>query len=218
MSRTRLKSGLAHFAVLAMFPVGSCIALDDIPKIDSQLGEPPKGWIHSHGTDFLAKQVECVTCHGSYREAVNAGGISNRSCFSCHSNGVTHGSDYRERINHGRNGAQINPKSIPASLGPTPMAGIASCKKCHGDEYRGRGMAVSCMSCHRKAPHPDGPWTGADRVGYQVSSHYQTHVDNAAACAQCHARGQNSTRKPAAEPTTDAIGCYNNSLCHAYDI
>jgi hypothetical protein len=202
-----------------MFSVGCSSALDGAPAFDAQLGQHPVEWAKSHGSDFLTKPVECVTCHGSYREAADVGGVSKVSCFTCHPDGVTHGSGYAERVQHGRNGAQINPKSIPATLGPAPMAGFASCKKCHGDDYRGHGLADSCMKCHRKAPHPDRPWTGADRLGFQVSSHWQTHVDNAGACYQCHKGGENSTRKPASQPAVGvAPGCYNNTLCHAYDI
>jgi hypothetical protein len=223
MSRTKLICGFALLAAFAMFVVGCSSALDGAPKIDAMLGEHPADWMASHGSDFLAKPAECVTCHGSYREAANAGGISRLSCFSCHPGGVTHESGYAERIAHGRGGAQINPDQTSASPDPTPdptpMAGFASCKKCHGDDYRGHGMAVSCMGCHKRAPHPNRPWTGVDRDWIRVPSHYQTHEGNAAACAQCHAGGANSSRPPAGPPAPGALpGCYNNTLCHAYDI
>jgi hypothetical protein len=223
MSRTKLMYGLALLAALTMLSVACSSALDGAPVFDAQLGQHPAGWTGGHGSDFLAKPDGCVTCHGSYEKAAEAGGISKTSCFACHPGGVTHESGYADRARHGRHGAQINPKSIPASLGPTPMAGFASCKKCHGDDYSGRGLAVSCMKCHRKAPHPGRPWTGADRIGIegllQVSSHYQTHVDNIAVCYECHRDGQNSRRVPTSEPAPGALpGCYNNTLCHAYDI
>ena len=217
MSRTKLMFGFALLAALAMFSFGCSSAVDDAPKFDAQTGEHPKGWIHGHGSDFLVKPDECVTCHGSYREAANAGGISKVSCFSCHRNGVTHESGFADRLKHGRGAAQRDPEHG----GPTPMVGFLSCKKCHGDDYRGRGMAKSCIGCHfnENAPHPKSPWTGSGWTDFQVATHAQTREGNAAACYECHANGKNSTRKPAAPPATGATpGCYNNTLCHAYDM
>jgi hypothetical protein len=219
MNIAKSMCGFTLLAALAVLSVGCSSALDGAPRFDAQLGQHPAEWNSGHGSEFLVNPAECVTCHGSYRAAADAGGISRVSCFSCHPGGAGHESDYGERVRHGRNGAQINPKSIPASLGAAPMAGLASCKKCHGDDYTGRGLAVSCMKCHRKAPHPDAPWTGSDQVDQKVSSHYQTHVDNAPACYQCHRGGENSTRKPASQPIDGAApGCYNNTLCHDYDL
>jgi len=208
MNRAKLISGFAVPAAFVITLISCASGLDSAPKVDSLLGTHPNDWAKSHGSDFLKNTSGCNTCHGSVTDRASSGGISKVSCFNCHHNGVSHTSGFASASGHGRNAAQLVPSS-----GLTPMAGFASCKKCHGDDYSGYGDAVSCMACHTKAPHPDAPWTGKN---IDVVSHTFTAVENMSACAQCHTGGANSTLKPStAPPPGTPAGCFNNTLCHS---
>ena len=211
---TRSALMLCSTAILAAFVAlvaGCSDDREDAPRFSGQLGRHPAGYVNEHWADFLSKPKQCGDCHGSTTDRELAGGISKVSCFSCHVDGVHHTEGFADGARHGRNAAQIAPSDEPISL-----AGLASCKKCHGDDYRGKGIAVTCMACHTKAPHPNRPWTGRSAA---VASHHMTVEGNAPACAQCHASGANSTRAPLAPPDPGAQpGCYNNTLCHARDI
>jgi len=205
------KGGLAAFVALvfsaAFLVVGCSSAVDGVPKFDGQLGEHPEGYINDHWSDFLTKPDQCETCHGSAINSELANGISGVSCFSCHVEGVSHVPGYAAPSMHGRNGAQKAPGDNPAVI-----AGFASCTRCHGEDYSGVGIAVSCMKCHTRAPHPNAPWTGRDG---SVVSHHMTADDNMQACAQCHAGGENSSLKPPSPAPPDARpSCFNNTLCH----
>ncbi|MDR1841357.1 MAG: hypothetical protein LBQ86_05470 [Holophagales bacterium] len=209
MGGLAMSAAITAFAALlfsaALLVTGCSSGVDDAPKFDGQLGEHPQGYINDHWSDFLTKPNQCETCHGSAISSELAGGVSGKSCFSCHVNGVSHTPGYDDSFRHGRNSAQSAPGDNPAVI-----AGFASCQRCHGEDYRGVGIAVSCMSCHTRAPHPNRPWTGRD------VSHRMTAEVNMPACAKCHTRGENSSRKPALpppEPNTRPT-CYNGALCH----
>jgi hypothetical protein len=93
---------------------------------------------------------------------------------------------------------------------PSSTEGLAHCKVCHGNDYKGIEPSPSCFPCHRvNAPHPPKPW----RTG--KFSHASTDPGNAATCADCHTAGLNSDRKPnPAAPAGTSPGCFNNTLCH----
>jgi cytochrome c553 len=211
MNRAKLMSGFALLVAFVIFLVGCSSGLDDAPKVDNLLGSHPTEWVRAHWLDSAKnKSIQCEPCHGSITDRALAGGISKVSCFSCHTYGVRHTVGFVNASRHGRNAAQ-------EALGvePTSMFGFASCQRCHGDDYRG-GEAVSCMSCHNRAPHPNRPWTGSNPA---VVTHAMTADGNAPACARCHTDGANSTLVPDAPPVPGAPpGCFNNTLCHAQNV
>lgn len=176
-------------------------------------GEHPATWIGTHWAEYVKTPDQCGTCHGSTSNAALAGGIAKVSCFSCHTNGVNHPAGWADPGQHGRLGAQLAPVADVAGV-PPAMAGFAHCAKCHGSTYD-NGLAVSCKSCHLKAPHPDKPWLGA--LG--LPNHTQTDIGNAPECAKCHLAGANSTMKPLTTPPAGtAPGCFNETLCHGTNV
>jgi hypothetical protein len=94
--------------------------------------------------------------------------------------------------------------------------GFPSCQICHGANFAGGSVNVSCFTCHGvSAPHAPKPWRGSAGSVY-------THTDtveagNASVCVLCHFPG--STNNPANHPATPAPagtapGCFNSTLCH----
>ena len=134
------------------------------------------------------------------------------SCFDCHT-AVDHPGTWADPLQHGRQGAQL-----AVNTDPKVMAGLAHCQRCHGSDYTGGISKVSCKSCHTKAPHPAKPWVSTTLT---KSTHVETDVSNAVACAACHTAGANSDMKPKITPTDPlgtSPGCFNNTLCHGTNI
>jgi hypothetical protein len=204
--------------------VGSCFALalallawgcagtaGKATPLNPVTGQHPANWLQVHYSSYIATPDQCRSCHGSTSDPAQAGGISKVSCFGCHTAGVDHPANWADHMQHGRNGAQLAPVVTVDPAVPV-MAGMAHCTKCHGADYKG-GIALSCYTCHTTAPHPATPWT--DKTNLANSSHTQTDLNNAAACAQCHTAGANSILKPSTTPAAGtAPGCFNNTLCH----
>lgn len=176
-------------------------------------GEHPSGWIQGHYAEYVKSPDQCRSCHGSTSDPAQAGGISKVSCFSCHANGgVNHPAGWSNASQHGRLGAQAVP-AVTQEINEVVNngSGFAYCTKCHGPNYTD-GIAVSCKSCHTKAPHPDKPWRGPT---FASPSHVNTNGGNAPECAKCHTNGANSSLKPVtAAAAGTAPGCFNNTLCH----
>lgn len=190
------------FAAVLLLLLGGCTSGNDKAPQFNATGEHPAGWVQNHWAEFIKNPGQCQTCHGSTSDPQAAGGVAKVSCFSCHKDGVSHTAGWSAGSKHGRLGAQA---------APTPYAGFAYCAKCHGSNYN-NGIAVSCMSCHTKSPHPDKPWRGAS---LQDPGHANTHAGNAAECAKCHTAGANSGLKPSSTPEPGSLpGCFNNTLCH----
>lgn len=200
----RNASLLAQFvlaAAFALFLGGCTTANTQAPSVSPQ-GKHPADWVNVHWSEFLKNPDQCRTCHGSITDKAAAGGISGVSCFTCHPTGPLHQAGWAAPQKHGRLGAQA---------APAEMAGFAYCAKCHGSTYD-NGLAVSCKSCHTRAPHPSAPWNGATA---DAPSHSRTDAGNAAECAKCHLNGANSTLKPnPPAPAGTVPGCFNNTLCH----
>jgi hypothetical protein len=126
------------------------------------------------------------------------------SCFassfegtSCHGVLVFHGTGWDDPDVHGP----------PTKAAPDGSTGFESCKECHGEDYTGGVMQVSCFTaeCHGvDAPHPPEPWLDSPRT------HIDTDEQNAEVCAECH-----RDESGAGIPLTTAADCFNNTLCHA---
>ncbi len=124
------------------------------------------------------------------------------SCFkgifdgtSCHANGPSgHPVNWDNPDKHG----------AAAKSAPGLHTGFSTCQICHGQDFSGGLVGVSCYTCHGvNAPHPPAPWRGTTR------RHTNTNTQNASVCAICH-RGQSSPPAPPGTPS----GCFNNTLCH----
>jgi hypothetical protein len=193
---------------LAVFLWGCGRANDAAPTIDKN-GKHPTGWAiadtgGSHPDSFIASPAQCRECHGKDL----TGGISKVSCFStsfagiaCHPNGPSgHPVGWAAPDSHGA-------AAKAASVG---VNGLAHCQRCHGADFAGGSVNVSCFTCHGvNAPHSAKPWRSSTRT------HASTDPSNAAVCAQCHTAGANlSAVFRQASYATGTPGCFNNTLCH----
>lgn len=204
---------------LVIFGLAGCSKSNSkAPNIDPRTGKHPAGWAATgggkHAPAFLSVPSSCYECHGKNL----LGGISKVSCFSaarsgitCHANGPgQHPAGWSAASAHG-----AHAKSI--ALGAD---GLTHCQVCHGSDFSGGIVKKTCLNtagCHGagvNAPHAAKPWLS--RLG--ASTHSNTDVTNASACAVCHSGGANSARKPSTPaPIGTAPGCFNNTLCHGVE-
>jgi len=211
MSRVRLMSRGLFAVAFALLAWGCSESNKNAPQFNTTTGQHPAAWMQNHWAEYVKQPDQCRTCHGSTSDPAAAGGISKVSCFTCHAQGVNHPAGWAAPGQHGRLGAQ----AAPNAADPLAMVGFAHCAKCHGDDYVS-GPAISCKSCHTKAPHPDQPWW-TNTLGNPT--HVSTNIGNAPECAKCHTAGENSTMKPLTTPPAGtAPGCFNETLCHGTDI
>ena len=204
MSRTKLMVKTCFAAVVALLFMGCASGNDAAPKV-SAAGKHPTNWLETHWSEFAKDPDQCITCHGSTKDPALAGGVSKVSCFSCHLNGPGHPTGWGAGAQHGRLGAMA---------APTTQTGFASCFKCHGNNLTVGLTAVSCLTCHNKAPHPNTPWTSTTGP-----THYFADQGNVPECFKCHKDGANSSIKPATPADAGTSpGCFNNTMCHSKSI
>ncbi|MBI4913494.1 MAG: hypothetical protein HY823_12205 [Acidobacteria bacterium] len=196
---------IALAAAWTLLTLACASANNQSPRFEPAKGAHPENWKEVHWAEYLKTPEQCRSCHGSTTVKEGAGGVSGVSCFSCHPDGVGHGPNWDQGLQHGRLGAQAV---------PSDSAGMGSCFKCHGAGGSNGTFIPTCVACHTKAPHPNRPWNGATSG---TSNHTFTQIGNATACAQCHLNGANSTKKPGT-PTGTTPGCFNNTLCHGTSI
>jgi len=144
----------------------------------------------THTTTDPANAAVCAQCHARGGAAVEPG------CFNatlCHGPRGVHPAGWEAPGSHGAG----------AKAAPGTYTGFATCASCHGSDFRGNGVGVSCFPCHGvDAPHPASPWRGQ-------YTHTTTNQANAAVCIACH---RNPNPPPGAAP-----GCFNNTLCHPHE-
>ncbi len=217
MSKIKWMAGSCFALALALLAWGCAGKAGPAAPFNATTGEHPADWVQVHYAGYVQNPDQCRSCHGSTTDPAQAGGIAKVSCFGCHVSGtLIHpaAAVWTDHLQHGRNGAQLAPVATNDTTVPV-MAGFAHCQKCHGSTYD-NGIAVSCKSCHTKAPHPNKPWVNASTSN---STHVETDLGNAPACAQCHALGANSDIQPLTPAAAGtAPGCFNNTLCHGQGI
>ena len=210
MSRAKWMTSGCLALVLALLGLACSGGGKAIPFSETT-GHHPANWIEVHYAGYAATPDQCRSCHGSTTDPALAGGIAKVSCFTCHPKGIDHPAGWADPLQHGRQGAQLAPNATDEFA----MAGFARCAKCHGTTFD-NGPAISCRSCHTKAPHPDKPWVSTTLL---KSNHVETASANAPECAKCHTAGANSSLKPlTVPPAGTAPGCFNNTLCHGTSI
>ena len=211
MSKMKWMAGSCFAMALALLAWGCAGKTGSATPVNTSTGQHPANWIQVHYAGYAATPDQCRTCHGSTTDPAQAGGIAKVSCFTCHPMGIDHPANWAEPLQHGRNGAQLAVNAADKFA----MAGFARCAKCHGSTFD-NGPAISCRTCHTKAPHPDKPWVSTTLL---KSNHVQTDISNAPECAKCHTAGANSTMKPLTTPPAGtAPGCFNETLCHGTNI
>jgi hypothetical protein len=211
MSKVKWMAGSCFALALALLAWGCAGKAGSAPAFNTSTGQHPTNWIQVHYAGYAAQPDQCRSCHGSTTDPALAGGIAKVSCFTCHPKGIDHPAGWADPLQHGRKGAQL----APDPTNPFAMAGFARCSKCHGSTFD-NGPAVSCRSCHTKAPHPDKPWMSTTLL---KSTHVENASANAPECAKCHTAGANSHMKPLITPPAGtAPGCFNETLCHGTNI
>lgn len=96
-----------------------------------------------HGTYLQTKNwapITCTPCHGIGYE----GGSSHVSCYGCHKS-YPHADDWFDFT--------VYPP-IHANFIRTSYWDMLQCKLCHGSDYSGGRVGVSCLTCHGE---PNGP-------------------------------------------------------------
>lgn len=207
---------LSHLAaMLLLFALWGCSKGNQGTQTINSAGKHPSGWVEAasggnHPASYLLSPGQCFECHGKDL----TGGIAKVSCFSSDLNGISchpsgpqgHPAGFRLPENHGQR--------AKATAGG--VNGMAFCKNCHGNDFRGAGSTKKdCIGCHQLttpatvAPHSPQPWLGG------TATHTTTDQSNAAVCGQCHTGGANlraQFRSPSYAGGTP--GCFNNTLCH----
>jgi len=217
--RYLLRRVLTPLVLIALFACSK--ANDTASNIDPRTGKHPSGWAVAntggqHTVSFLAVPSSCYECHGKDLQ----GGISKVSCFStsrsginCHAGGPSgHPAGWADPDAHG-----VAAKAVLSGIN-----GMAHCQTCHGADFAGGIAKKSCLNtsgCHGAnvmAAHSPTPWRDVANTG--ARSHASADTSNAAACAVCHANGNNSSRKPSpAAPAGTPPDCFNNTLCHGVE-
>lgn len=207
MSKIKWMAGSCFAMALALLAWGCAGSAGPAAALNTTTGQHPSDWIQVHYAGYAATPDQCRSCHGSTTDPAKAGGIVKVSCFTCHPKGVDHPANWADPLQHGRNGAELAPNPTDKFA----MAGFARCTKCHGSLYN-NGPAISCMTCHTKAPHPNKPWVSTTLT---KSTHVENADGNAPECAKCHTAGANSDLKPTTTPAPNTQpGCFNATLCH----
>jgi len=170
-------------------------------------GQHPADWQTTHWATYAKTPNQCATCHGSATDPAASGGIVKVTCFQCHHpSGPAHPAGWSAGNQHGLLGAGD-------VMGD--WTGMASCGKCHGEDFTGGIAAISCLTCHTKAPHPDAPWRPTAEIPAPTFTHTQgISATNAPECYTCHANGAHFTGTKPNPPGTGAPGCFNSTMCH----
>ena len=147
----------------------------------TELRTHPTGWVDPasvdfHGTRVLAHdadsqtyvQDECLVCH---REA-GPGVARMPSCDECHLGPGGHPPDWMTESSPNFHGEAV------AARGDQP------CAACHGADFRGGAVGVSCYTCHAGGPsgHPAG-W-----VDRRAATFHGRRVEQQGdrECRRCH--------------------------------
>ncbi len=166
---------------------------------------PAKPWIgaaRTHISTDPGNAAVCGLCHtnGANSSLKPSQPPPSGSPAGCFNSTLCHGP--RPAHPQGWSGPDIHGSS--AKKRPDAMNGFPYCQACHGINFSGGNVQVSCLNisaCHMvTAPHSPRPWRGSTRT------HTTTDPGNAVACGVCH---QASSTIPGA-----TFDCFNNSLCH----
>ena len=204
MSQITMKRSLIIQLLFLIALAGCTSSPNSQSVINPDTGKHSADWITVHPDHYIADAAQCKECHGVDLK----GGITGVSCFSADFNGV--GCHALGPAGHPANWAVPAQHGTAAKGAPTriPIAGFSICQLCHGADFLGGSVSISCQSCHTSAPHPTA-W-----LPTSAYKHNTTDTMNAAVCANCHTGGNNSPLPPPPAPSVGTpIGCFNNTLC-----
>ncbi|MBN2290722.1 MAG: hypothetical protein JXQ83_15415 [Candidatus Glassbacteria bacterium] len=133
----------------------------------------PEGWFERSSDNYHGWRVAaegkafCTACHGSDY----SGGLAGVSCYACHNGPSGHPQGWFDKNSiyyHGRRVA---------------VNGHSYCAPCHGEDYLGGTVGVSCFTCHDgPGGHPAG-WLDAESSAFHAIA---AESGGFAACAACH--------------------------------
>jgi hypothetical protein len=145
------------------------------------------GWLPSGHKAAAQDDInDCAECHGSNF----SGGIARVSCTDCH-------------LGDENNVHPLTWTSAFADHGPYVVANSPdSCgiSVCHGVDFQGGGVGVSCDLCHATYPHASG-WA-------DLTLHGAAARNNILDCKVCHAR---SGTPPIYDGNGTGVDC---QICH----
>jgi uncharacterized CHY-type Zn-finger protein len=151
----------------------------------------PTGWIDPSSENFLGLRIrasgigECAPCHGEDYQ----GGTSGVSCYSCHEGPSGHPIGWFDSSSDNYHGLKV------AAEGPSV------CAACHGEDYKGGVVDVSCYTCHNgPGGHPSTGWFDSSSDNYHGLKVAQTGPSD---CAACHGEDYKGG--------TSGVSCYT---CH----
>lgn len=153
-------------------------------------------------------RTSCTFCHGAPPAAPHT---QSTNCAACHATTVApdgtilEGGDHMNGAIDGA-GGHASGFAAPTVHGPVALAGLASCRSCHGNDYAGGTSGTSCNACHTSAGYADWQanctfchgtqtpgWTSesltlaAPNAGAHAKHLVGGSVGAAVACATCHA-------------------------------
>lgn len=185
-------SGYLHGPV-ALADIGQCKAchganLDYAPAGSQSCADCHESFLHhskakgtftgwetgAHGQYVLQNgrdTTQCQLCHGDNYD----GGISHKSCRTCHASFPHDLSSWVPNRDH-------------ATFVNAPEGGgTTQCQLCHGADLNGGRVGVSCRQCHQSFPHDtSGNWNTEAGHGEYVRSD-PDHIDNnLTECLACH--------------------------------
>ena len=163
----RARATLLLGALVAMLATG-CSDRRTTPEIRSH---PPE-WTDPESRDFHGVQVAtsgastCYFCHG----ATLTGDSRATGCFECHGVGeeAGHPVGWVAPSQHG---------------GAVEARGPQRCRVCHGSDYQGGWVGVSCFDCHEgPGGHPEG-WPAPGSANFHGAV---VVAEGDADCRRCH--------------------------------
>ncbi len=112
----------------------------------------------------------CGNCHGSDF----TGGSSQVSCFTCHSQ-FPHPADWITPDQAGFHGTAISNNQTL----------LTECQDCHGSDYAGGSVNISCFTCHAAFPHLEG-FANISSPNFHKNYFRENNNWDISTCRQCH--------------------------------
>src|SRR5574340_450785 len=185
-----------------------------------------------HGVSAPHSPAPWRTSGGSARSHTRTDESNAPVCAGCHTNGANsavqpatpapagtapgcfNGTLCHAQAGHGTGWANPDVHGAAAKSAPsvTDMKGFSTCQSCHGVNFAG-SSAMTCLNtagCHGASvasPHAY-PWVVSPT---STLTHTTTDTANADVCGLCHL-GQRYP--PSYVALTQAVGCFDNTLCH----
>jgi len=182
------------------------------------------GSLYDHGTTDTANASVCYTCH-AYTGTANPNNPHppTSPALPGTAPGCFNGTMCHNQAGHPPGWTATAPAPQPhgdtaKKDGTVSGQGFPSCQECHGANFAGGSVNVSCFLCHGvSAPHARKPWRASAGTAYTHTT--TVEAGNVPVCYTCHAyTGTANPRNPHPPPTPAPAntppGCFNGTMCH----